>query len=163
MTFLAHRSIPFDPMKNLMIVCCLASLVVLSGPGCRTIRADREQAQRAEVTIPGIDATRLQELVVQHMQDLGYRTTERSPGFLVLERGSGQPVKGLTPAATAKSRVQLAIQEVGATQMIVHAVEYSVYFENGRWVEKEATINQIFLQALLEGFKAKMIYGQPPR
>jgi len=163
MTTLACRFFPFRPMKNLMLVCGLALLVVLAGPGCRTTPADGERSQRAEVTIPGIDATRLQELVVQHMQDLGYRPTERTPGFLVMERGSGHPVAGLSPAATAKSRVQLAIQEVGATQMIVHAVEYSVYFENGRWVEKEATVNQIFLQALLEGFKAKMIYGQPAR
>lgn len=114
---------------------------------------------RAEVRIDGISPAELQTIIVSHMTSLGYRQVDAAPGFLVVERTPDRPPSLATRVTAATSRIQMAIQELAPSSLAVYAIEYSVYRSGDQWIEKEVTANQIFMQALLEGFKAKALYG----
>jgi hypothetical protein len=148
-------------MRPFLTLCSLTLL--LSFVGCSTPSGQEPSPGKAQVQIKGVTSQRLQQIIVRHMTDLGYKQINAAPGFLAMERATAQAAPGVQGSSGLKSKVQIAIQEIEPSVLAVLAVEYNVYTVAGKLVEKEALDHQVFMQGLLEGFKAKALYGEPKR
>ena len=151
------------PMKLRFLPALLLALLVLLSGGCSTPAPEEARSSgRAEVRIKDVTMDRLQQLIVSHMAGLGYRQLDSATGFLVMERPSAMAVPGSPGLVASASKIQIAIQELEPSFLAVYAVEYAVIRTGGQSTDKEVTSNQVFMQALLEGFKARALYGSPP-
>lgn len=129
--------------------------------GCSTVSDKDSNSHRARVTIQGVSAARLQPIILKHMTSIGYNQVQSTEGFLMMERQTNEPVPGTPGALAVKSRIQIALQETESQGLEIFAVEYITYLQGSKTQEREASDNQVFMQGLLEGFKAKALYGEP--